>query len=202
MNKHLTEQQLIDYQFKLASDGGRERGPHAPGAVRGLPPAAAELARKFAALDLLRDEVKASEDLLSRDGRERQHRLGRWQSDLAVPGPGAGRGRGGGHRRDCAAAGVRIAGRKDAPTARATACPGQAAAPTLADASGQGRPTEADRRARLGKAELARPSKSLPSTRQADGDADGPLAGWGLPHRNLVGGWQRQGRRPRLVVCP
>jgi hypothetical protein len=66
MNEHLTEQQLIDYQFKLASEAGMgEARAHLDRceACRGR---LAELQRKFAALDLLREEVKPSEALISK----------------------------------------------------------------------------------------------------------------------------------------
>ena len=65
MKRHLTEQELIEYQFKLASDAQMgEIGGHLGecGQCRGE---LERLARKFAALDLLRAEIKASEDLIS-----------------------------------------------------------------------------------------------------------------------------------------
>ena len=66
MNEHLTEQQLIDYQFKLASDEGiTAAGSHlesCDACRRRLE----SLQRKFASLDLLRREVALSEDLLAR----------------------------------------------------------------------------------------------------------------------------------------
>jgi hypothetical protein len=66
MNEHLTEQQLIDYQFKLADEARRaEAGSH----LEQCEPCRRRLetlARKFAALELLRDEVTVSESLLSR----------------------------------------------------------------------------------------------------------------------------------------
>jgi hypothetical protein len=66
MNQHLTEQQLIDYQFKLASE------PEAKAAQAHLDECEQcrqrlqKLVRKFATLDLLRDEVEVSEGLLSK----------------------------------------------------------------------------------------------------------------------------------------
>jgi len=66
MKRHLTEQELIEYQFKLASDvQTAEIGGHLAecGQCRG------ELERlkgKFASLDLLRGQIKVPEDLISR----------------------------------------------------------------------------------------------------------------------------------------
>jgi len=70
MKRHLTEQELIEYRFKLASDAQMgEIGGHLGdcGQCRGE---LERLARKFAALDLLRGEVKASEDLISQVVKE------------------------------------------------------------------------------------------------------------------------------------
>ena len=79
MKRHLTEQELIEYRFKLASDAQMgEIGGHLGecGQCRGE---LERLARKFAALDLLREEIKASEDLISqvveRAGQPRRVRL-------------------------------------------------------------------------------------------------------------------------------
>jgi hypothetical protein len=65
MNRHLTEQELIEYQFKLASDvqmeditGHLEDCTQCRGHLE-------KIQRKFASLDLLREEVKASDDLIS-----------------------------------------------------------------------------------------------------------------------------------------
>jgi hypothetical protein len=66
MNEHLTEQQLIDYQFKLADEAGMN------GARTHLDECAEcrqrlqKLARKFASLDLLREEIEVPEALLSK----------------------------------------------------------------------------------------------------------------------------------------
>jgi len=66
MKRHLTEQELIEYQFKLASEvQTAEIGGHLAecGQCRG------ELERlkgKFASLDLLRGQIKVPEDLMSR----------------------------------------------------------------------------------------------------------------------------------------
>ena len=64
--KHLTEKELIKYQFKLASDTWmKEAAEHIVGCS--LCQANLEkLQRKYAALDLLGDEAKISEDLISR----------------------------------------------------------------------------------------------------------------------------------------
>jgi hypothetical protein len=66
MKAHLTEQQLIEYQFKLASD---VRIGEMSGHLKDCPHCRDHLERlqnKFAALDLLREDVKASEDLISK----------------------------------------------------------------------------------------------------------------------------------------
>jgi len=66
MKGHLTEQELIEYQFKLASDSRvGEIAGHLKDCAR-CRRRLEQLERKFAALDLLREEVKASEDLISR----------------------------------------------------------------------------------------------------------------------------------------
>ena len=66
MKAHLTEQELIEYQFKLASD---VRIGEISGHLKDCPQCREHLEKlqnKFAALDLLREEVKASEDLISK----------------------------------------------------------------------------------------------------------------------------------------
>ncbi|MCH7558551.1 MAG: DUF4139 domain-containing protein [Planctomycetes bacterium] len=66
MKNHLTEQELIEYQFKLASDiRMKETAEHLQGCgqCRGH---LEKLQRKFATLDLLREGAKVSEDLISR----------------------------------------------------------------------------------------------------------------------------------------
>jgi hypothetical protein len=66
MNQHLTEQQLIDYQFKLADEPAlaeaRVHLEQCDECRRRLQ----KLVRKFAALDLLRGEIEVSDDLLSK----------------------------------------------------------------------------------------------------------------------------------------
>jgi hypothetical protein len=70
MEKHLTEQELIEYQFKLAPD--TDRGRDALDAIAGHLESCAQcreqlekLKRKFAALDLLREKTEVSEELIS-----------------------------------------------------------------------------------------------------------------------------------------
>jgi hypothetical protein len=65
MKHHLTEKELIGYQFKLASDSRMEEiTGHLEGCVQ-CRESLERLERKFAALDLLRAEVKVGEDLIS-----------------------------------------------------------------------------------------------------------------------------------------
>ena len=64
--KHLTEKELIEYQFKLASDTGmKEAAGHIEGCgqCRGN---LEKLQRKFSALDLLGEKAQISEDLILR----------------------------------------------------------------------------------------------------------------------------------------
>ena len=66
MKNHLTERELIEYQFKLVSDMQiKETAEHLQscGECRGH---LEKLQRKFSALDLLRGEAKISDDLISR----------------------------------------------------------------------------------------------------------------------------------------
>jgi hypothetical protein len=65
MNGHLTEQQLIDYQFTLASDAGMEQARTHLEQCEACRERLAALNRKFAALDLLREEIKPSEALIA-----------------------------------------------------------------------------------------------------------------------------------------
>jgi hypothetical protein len=66
MKAHLTEQQLIEYRFKLASDVQiREIAGHLKDCSQ-CREHLERLQRKFSSLELLREEVKASEDLISR----------------------------------------------------------------------------------------------------------------------------------------
>jgi hypothetical protein len=66
MNEHLTEQQLIDYQFKLADEAGMDEARTHLEECEECRQRLQKLVRKFASLDLLRDEIEAPEDLLSR----------------------------------------------------------------------------------------------------------------------------------------
>ncbi len=66
MEHHLTERELIGYQFKLASDiRMKEIAEHLEGCGE-CREHLEKLQRKFAALDLLREELEVSEDLISR----------------------------------------------------------------------------------------------------------------------------------------
>jgi len=89
MNTHLTDQQLIDYQFDLASEAdAKEARIHLEGCDacrRRLH----ELGRKLNALDLIRDDVKASRELLSQTIHNAQ-RAGRWRRFLLHRLPWAG----------------------------------------------------------------------------------------------------------------
>jgi hypothetical protein len=65
MNRHLTEQEFIEYEFKLASDVQiGEIAGHLEQCVS-CREHLEKLQRKFSSLDLLREEVKASDDLIS-----------------------------------------------------------------------------------------------------------------------------------------
>jgi len=65
MKGHLTERELIEYQFKLVSDSRVEKiAGHLKDCAR-CRRRLEQLERKFASLDLLREEVKASDDLIS-----------------------------------------------------------------------------------------------------------------------------------------
>ncbi len=66
MKNHLTQQELIEYQFKLASD---TRMGEIAGHLEVCAKCSEHLQkqqRRFAALDLLREDVTVSEDLISR----------------------------------------------------------------------------------------------------------------------------------------
>jgi hypothetical protein len=66
MNKHLTEQQLIDYQFKLADEAGLNTARVHLEQCEACRQRLQRLAQKFASLDLLRDEIEVPEELSSR----------------------------------------------------------------------------------------------------------------------------------------
>jgi len=66
MMRHLTERELIEYQFKLVSDDRlKEIAGHLQSCAR-CREDLERLKRKFASLDLLREEIKVSQDLISR----------------------------------------------------------------------------------------------------------------------------------------
>ena len=66
MKNHLTERELIEYQFKLVSDmQTKEAAEHLQGCGE-CREHLEKLQRKFSALDLLRGEAKISDDLISR----------------------------------------------------------------------------------------------------------------------------------------
>ena len=65
MKRHLTEKELIEYQFKLASESrSGEISSHLKGCAD-CRQRAEQLKRKFASLDLLREEAEVSEKLIS-----------------------------------------------------------------------------------------------------------------------------------------
>ncbi len=65
MNTHLTDQQLIDYQFDLADEADSNEARTHLEKCEACRKRLQELARKLSALELLRDDVKASPELLS-----------------------------------------------------------------------------------------------------------------------------------------
>ena len=65
MKHHLTERELIEYQFKLASEARMEESAEHLKGCGGCRELLERLQRKFAALDLLSDEIKVGEDLIS-----------------------------------------------------------------------------------------------------------------------------------------
>ena len=66
MKPHLTERQLIEYQFELVSDVRMEEiARHLQDCAR-CQSRLEQLKRKFEALELLREEFEPSEDLISR----------------------------------------------------------------------------------------------------------------------------------------
>ncbi len=66
MNQHLTEQQLIDYQFKLADAAGMHAAQAHLDECEQCRQRLQKLVRKFATLDLLRGEIEVSDGLLSK----------------------------------------------------------------------------------------------------------------------------------------
>ncbi|MHC4647686.1 MAG: DUF4139 domain-containing protein [Planctomycetota bacterium] len=65
MKRHLTERQLIEYRFKLACEPAMKSIAGHLQDCAGCREALEGLNRRFAALDLLREEVEVSEDLIS-----------------------------------------------------------------------------------------------------------------------------------------
>jgi len=66
MKRHLTERELIEYQFELASDARtQEIAGHLQDCAQ-CKEHLEQLKRKFEALELLREEFEPSEDLISR----------------------------------------------------------------------------------------------------------------------------------------
>ncbi|MBN2138849.1 MAG: DUF4139 domain-containing protein [Sedimentisphaerales bacterium] len=66
MKRHLTERELIEYLFKLGSAAEMELAGEHLGECESCRAELERLERKFAALDMLRDDVKASEGLIAR----------------------------------------------------------------------------------------------------------------------------------------
>ena len=78
MSTHLTDQQLIDYQFDLASEADAKTARTHLEKCETCRRRLHDLARKLNALDLLRDDVKASRTLLSETIRNAQ-RAAHWR---------------------------------------------------------------------------------------------------------------------------
>ena len=89
MNGHLTDQQLIDYQFDLASQADASAIRTHLDKCDACRQRLHSLARKLAALELLRDDVKASRALLS-DTIRNAKQAGRWRRILIYRMPWAG----------------------------------------------------------------------------------------------------------------
>jgi len=89
MNQHLTDQQLIDYQFDLASEADAKEARSHLEKCDTCRHRLHELGRKLNALDLIRDDVKASRELLSETIHNAQ-RAGRWRKLLLHRLPWAG----------------------------------------------------------------------------------------------------------------
>ena len=65
MKRHLTEKELIEYQFKLASQSRMERARLHLGECTACREHLEELKQKFTVLELLREDITVSEDLIS-----------------------------------------------------------------------------------------------------------------------------------------
>jgi hypothetical protein len=89
MNQHLTDQQLIDYQFDLASEADAKEARSHLEKCDACRRRLHELGRKLNALDLIRDDVKASRELLS-ETIHNAKRAGRWRRLLLHRLPWAG----------------------------------------------------------------------------------------------------------------
>ena len=80
MNRHLTEQELIEYQFKLGSEAQMAEVSEHLAQCGDCRSELERLAARFSALDLLREEITISEDLISRvveqAGRPKRIKLG------------------------------------------------------------------------------------------------------------------------------
>jgi len=66
MKRHLTERELIEYRFKLASDSRIEKAAEHLSRCGQCRKHLEKLVRRFAALDLLREEITVSDDLVER----------------------------------------------------------------------------------------------------------------------------------------
>ncbi len=66
MSRHLTEKQLIDYQFKLVPENQADKIAAHLQTCPDCRQKADLLKQKFTALDLLREDTKLSDDLISR----------------------------------------------------------------------------------------------------------------------------------------
>ena len=66
MMRHRTERELIEYQFKLASDSRMRKTAEHLGQCGQCRENLERLIQKFAALDLLREEITVSDDLVTR----------------------------------------------------------------------------------------------------------------------------------------
>ncbi|MGE5294557.1 MAG: DUF4139 domain-containing protein [Solirubrobacterales bacterium] len=89
MNEHLTDQQLIDYQFDLASEADSTAARTHLEKCETCRRRLHELSRKLNALDLIRDDVKASRELLSETIHNAQQ-AGRWRRFVLYRLPWAG----------------------------------------------------------------------------------------------------------------
>jgi predicted anti-sigma-YlaC factor YlaD len=89
MSKHLTDQQLIDYQFDLAAEADAKEARSHLEKCDSCRRRLHELGRKLNALELIRDDVKASRTLLSQTIHNAQQ-AGRWRRFLLHKAPWAG----------------------------------------------------------------------------------------------------------------